>query len=391
MMMQVRRKELAMAATVTAFVGLVSVSLVSPAQGQVVHPPPAAKGETAGHYYKNVTTATLKVLSPSDFLGAMGVMTAALGYDCSNCHPGAGTDAMDWVTDSNRKKVVARKMVDMVAAINKQNFAGAQAVTCFTCHHGLDLPTTSIQLDKLYGEPPDEKRDIVPVQAGEPPVTQILDEYVTALGGAAKLAAVKSYVATGVSVGYAGVGGNANFQVFAEAPNKRGMWINFPEHPDRGIGAWTFDGTNGYISQPRAYMGVWNLDGSDLLGAKLDAVLGFPQGIKASFPNWRVGPEDVIQGKEVYVVQGSTVGNTLIGTFYFDKQTHLLIRYVRQTPTPIGRVSIQQDFEDYKEVNGVKFPFKYSFLWLDGRFTAEIKEIKVNVPVDAAKLGKPQV
>jgi hypothetical protein len=31
-----------------------------------------------------------------------------------------------------------------------------------------------------------------------------------------------------------------------------------------------------------------------------------------------------------------------------------------------------------------KFPFKYSFLWLDGRFTAIITDVKVNVPVDAA-------
>jgi len=387
-MMQVRRKNLPVAAAVTAFAGLMSVALVTPAIAQVVHPPQAAKGETAGHYYKNVTTATLKELSPSDFLGAMGVMTAALGYDCSNCHPGAGTDAMDWVTDKDRKKVIARKMVDMVASINKANFAGAQSVTCFTCHHGLDLPVTSIQLDKLYGEPPDEKRDIVPIQKDEPPATQILDEYIQAMGGAQKLAGLKSYIATGVSVGYAGVGGNGNFQIFAEAPNRRGMWINFPEHPDRGIGAWTYNGTTGYISQPRAYMGTWELDGFDLQGAKLDAILAFPGGIKSAFPNWRVGPEDILHDRDVYVVQGSAPGG-LVGTFYFDKKTHLLTRYVRLTPSPVGRISIQQDFADYRDVNGIKFPFQYSFLWLDGRFTANIKEVKVNVPVDAAKVGKP--
>src|SRR5208282_4898870 len=97
--------------------------------GSAAAPAPAAKQQTAGEFFKNVTTSTLKGLTPSDFLGAMGVMTAAVGYDCSNCHPGAGTDSMDWVTDKDRKKVVARKMVDMVAAINKTHFAGAQSVT----------------------------------------------------------------------------------------------------------------------------------------------------------------------------------------------------------------------------------------------------------------------
>jgi len=40
-------------------------------------------------------------------------------------------------------------------------------------------------------------------------------------------------------------------------------------------------------------------------------------------------------------------------------------------------------------VNGVKFPFKYSFLWLDGRFSATISDVKVNTPVEAAKFTKP--
>ena len=384
----IRRNAVPVAAAVAAFAGLVSVTLVRPASAQVKQPPPAAKGETSGHYYKNVTTATLKELSPSDFLGAMGVMTAALGYDCSNCHPGAGTDTVDWVTDKDRKKVIARKMVDMVAAINKANFSGAQSVTCFTCHHGLDLPVTSIQLDKLYGEPPDEKRDILAVQKGEPPASEIFDQYIQAMGGAQKLATLKSYVATGTSVGYAGVGGSAKFEIYAKSPDNRGMWINFPDHPDRGIGAWTYDGKTGFISQPRSYLGTWELDGADLAGAKLDGALGFPGQIKSTFPTWRVAPEDILHDRDVYVVQGIAPGG-LIGTFYFDKKTHLLTRYVRQTPSPAGRISIQQDFADYRDVNGIKFPFQYSFLWLDGRFTANIKEVKVNAPIDAAKLTKP--
>ena len=88
-------------------------------------------------------------------------------------------------------------MVEMVAAINRQNFSGAQQVTCWTCHHGLDLPTTSIALDKLYGEPNDEKRDIVATGEGVPPATQILDQYIQAMGGAQKLSGLKSFIATG--------------------------------------------------------------------------------------------------------------------------------------------------------------------------------------------------
>ena len=346
------------------------------------------KGKTAGEYFKNVTTESLKGLSVSDFLGAMGVMTAAVGYDCSNCHPGAGTDSMDWVTDRVPQKVTARKMVDMVAAINKQNFAGAQQVTCWTCHHGLDLPTTSIALDKLYGAPNDEKRDLLPADKSEPAAAQILDQFVEAVGGAEKLAGLKSYIATGQSIGFSSLGGNGLFQIFAEAPNKRSMWISYPEHPDRGISAWTYNGKTGWISAPRGFLAEYELTGNDLAGARLDGIVSFPNQIKTAFTNWRTTAEDDIGDLEVYVIQG-TDRSGMIGTFYFDKKSHLLVRYVRRTPSPVGRITIQQDFDDYRDVDGIKFPFKYSFLWLDGRFTATITEVKVNAPIEAAKLEKP--
>src|SRR5579863_893609 len=115
----------------------------------------------AGQYFKAVNTSTLKVLTVDDFLQAMGVMTAGLGYDCSDCHPGAGSDAVNWAIDTPRK-VMARKMTEMVAAINKANFNGAQMVTCWTCHHGHEIPPTSTSMDHMYSEPFDEKTDFVP-------------------------------------------------------------------------------------------------------------------------------------------------------------------------------------------------------------------------------------
>ena len=47
----------------------------------------AAKPQIAGEVFKNVTTSTLKGLTTADFLGAMGVMAAALGYARATGHP----------------------------------------------------------------------------------------------------------------------------------------------------------------------------------------------------------------------------------------------------------------------------------------------------------------
>src|ERR1700741_3374256 len=91
---------------------------------------PASPPLLAEQAFKNIQA--LKGISAADFMGTMGVMTAALGFDCSECHSAAGTDKVDWAADTPRK-VIARRMVNMVQDINKTNFTGRQIVTCWTC------------------------------------------------------------------------------------------------------------------------------------------------------------------------------------------------------------------------------------------------------------------
>jgi hypothetical protein len=137
-------------------------------------PAAAARPKTAGETFKNVTSP-LKTLTVDDFMASMGVISADLGLDCADCHPGAGTDRVNWVIDTPQK-ITARKMIEMVGTINKTNFNGVQNVTCWTCHHGRETPATSITLDKLYGSPNDERDDFVRQAPGEPTGAQVLDK-----------------------------------------------------------------------------------------------------------------------------------------------------------------------------------------------------------------------
>lgn len=373
------------AAAVGAAVLLIGFGLTGKASAQP--PVAAAKPQTAGEAFKNVTTSTLKGLTVSDFLGSMGVMAAALGFDCADCHPSAGSDKADWVFDTPRKRT-ARRMVEMLANINRTNFGGAQMVTCWTCHHGRNLPATSIALDALYSTPNEEKSDIVAIAEGQPSAAEILDKYIAAIGGAQRLAGLTSYIATGTSVGYEGLGGGGSFEIFAKAPNMRTTSITFKDHPERGDSIRTYNGRTGWVKSPRGLLPQFELDGADLEGAKLEAMMSFPGQIKTVLNNFRVGSTDNIGDREVRVVQG-TGARGLLATLYFDLQTGLLLRVVRFTPSPIGRVSIQMDYGDYREVNGIKFPFKYTFSWLDGRDQFQLSGVQTNVPIDAAKFNKP--
>jgi hypothetical protein len=345
-------------------------------------------GKQAGVYFKNVTTGPLKVLSVDDFIGAMGVMTDALGLDCADCHPNAGSDQVDWVFDTARKKT-ARRMVEMVGNLNKEFFGGAQRVTCWTCHHGRVIPATSIQLNKLYEAPNDELDDFVPRDPDQPAATAILDKFIAAVGGAQRLANVKNFVASGSSIGFGGFGGDGEFTIFANAPNQRTVRIQFPQHPDRGVSLWVYNGMTGWINTPRALLENYDLIGGELDGARLEANIAFAGNIKNALTNWRTGFRRVIGDEEYITVQGNGPRGSM-GTFYFHPNTGLLKRLVRYAPSPAGNVLVQIDYDDWKDVNGVKFPFEYNFYWLDGRYTAKVKEYKVNTTIDPAIFAKPK-
>lgn len=388
----------ALAATAAVALFLAGAALTGHASAQTPAPAPkkaapkAAVTKTgteknAGETFKNVTTPALKVLTVADFMGAMGVISADLGLDCADCHPGAGSDKADFVIDTPQK-VTARRMVNMVSAINKENFGGTQNVTCWTCHHGKEKPATTITLDKLYGSPNDEKDDIITQGEGEPTGAQVLDKYIAALGGAQKLAGLKSWVANGKSEGYEGLGGGGSFTVYAQAPDKRAQVIIFKDHPERGDTYRVYNGKTGWNKTPRNAVPEYELSGSELAGMRFDAVIAFPGNIKTAL----IGPLKTttteLGERDVELVQGFGP-DALVVSLYFDKKTNLLVRMVRYSRTPVGRVPTQIDYDDYREVDGIKFPFSYTFSWLDGRDTFKIGNVQVNVPIDASKFAKP--
>ena len=380
------RIKLNVSGAVFAAVVMMAAGLAGHASAQVAQPAAAAKQKTAGETFKNVTTASLKGLTVDDFMGTMGVISADLGLDCADCHPGAGTDKANFVIDTPQKNT-ARKMIDMIAVINKTNFNGVQNVTCWTCHHGKETPANTITLDKLYGSPNDEHDDFVAQQPGEPKGADVLDKYIAALGGAQKLATLKSFIATGTSVGYEGLGGGGSFQIFAKAPDQRSTVIVFKDHPERGDTHRVYDGQIGWNKTPRNAVPEYQLSGSELDGVRVDALLSFPGQIKTALTQLRTATAD-LGDKDAEIVQGSGPHGLLV-TLYFDKKTNLLLRMVRYSKSPVGRIPTQVDFADYRDIGGIKFPFSYTFSWLDGKDAYKLSDVKVNVPIDAKVFGKP--
>jgi hypothetical protein len=364
----------------------------------------AAQPHMAEQEFKNVQV--LKGITVDDFLGTMGVMSAALGYDCSECHVGAGTVTVDWAADTPNK-IMARTMVTMMRTINKTNFGGRQMVTCWSCHRGRDRPLTTPTLDNVYGPVQQEMDDTLTQQPGQLSVDEILGKYYQAIGGKDKVAALKSFTAKGKSVGFGGFGGGGQVQIFAKFPNQRATIMDFPASPDRGDSIRTFNGKDGWLRTPLTVLGEYPLTGGELDGATLDAELSFPAQIKEVLSNLRVGLQQSIrdnqgpasqskesgttasaQERQTNVVQGTGPRGSL-ATMYFDAKSGLLVRLVRSSKGAIGRVPTQVDYSDYRDVNGIKMPFHMLFSWLDGRDEIQLSDVQVNVPVDESKFGRP--
>ena len=385
-------------ATTVAAMGLVTVT------SAMAQPASQEKPLLAEQVFKNVQV--LKGIPVDDFMETMGLMTAALQFDCSDCHTNAGTDSVDWAADTPRKRT-ARRMVTMVANINKDNFGGRQMVTCWSCHRNRDRPLVTPVMETIYGMPDLAQDDTVVQAPGSPSPESILDKFIEASGGAQRLAKVTSLNAKGTSVGFGGLGGGGDVEIVAKAPDKRATIILFKKETGRGDQIRTYDGRTGWVRTPLNVLGEYQLNGGDLDGARFDAQLSFPGQIKQSLTNWKTGPPTAItdlpapdsqsslqkdvtlgQNHRVNVVQG-TGSRGLLVTLFFDRETGLLLRELRYGNSPIGRVPTQIDYADYREVSGIKLPFRITYAWLDGRDSIVLTDIKTNVPVDEAKFGRP--
>jgi Photosynthetic reaction centre cytochrome C subunit len=82
----------------------------------------------------------LKGIPVSEFMSTMGFFSASVGLNCVFCH--VPETLQDWkrFADDVPRKRIARGMIAMVKTINKTNFGGRAAITCYSCHHGNGTP-----------------------------------------------------------------------------------------------------------------------------------------------------------------------------------------------------------------------------------------------------------
>ncbi len=342
--------------------------------------PQAAGPKKAEEQFKNIQV--LKGIPADQLVPGMQFITASLGVECQFCHVEGAFEK-----DDKKPKQTARKMMAMMYAINKDNFEGHREVTCYSCHRGSTDPV---------GTPPVMAEDQKPVMgegksadeksegaAGKektgPSADKLLEKYLQAVGGAAAVEKITTRVMTGtITFGDR----NVPIDIYSKDPDKR---ISFTHTPD-GDSVTAFDGHEGWLGFPGRP--AREMHGSDIDAAAMDADLHFAANLKGMLSETEVRGTEKIGDHDAYQVIGRREGKPPL-RLYFDEQSGLLVRLVRYGETPLGRLPTQIDYADYRDVGGVKIPFRWTLARPSGRFTIQVSEVKQNVPVDDAKFAKP--
>jgi photosynthetic reaction center cytochrome c subunit len=332
----------------------------------------APPGVPRRHSFKNITE--LKDIPADQLMPAMQFIATSLGVQCDTCHVAGKPEA-----DDKRPKKTAREMIAMTMAINKNAFHGQTQVTCYSCHRGSERPVAIPPVIETDAPAKPEGRPAPTVGSTPPTADSIIENYVTAMGGADAMKKITSRVGKG---SIAAGGTETPIEVFTKAPNKR-ITVTHNANADSFT---AFDGTIGWMGtsgRPAREMSA-----ADAAGSALDSEFYLPLRIKEIFTQLRPGRPDKIGDVAVLTLTGTRQGLPPV-RFFFDANSGLLLRMVRYTENPLGRMPVQIDYADYREVDRVKTPFRWTLSRPNGRFTIQLNEVKANVPIDDSKFAKP--
>ncbi len=336
---------------------------------------------TAAEKYKNIKV--LKDIPADQLVPTMQFISGSLGVECGFCHVAGADKRLEFDKDDKKEKKTAREMMQMMFVLNKNSFKGAREVTCNTCHRGSPQPQAIPTVLAVAAEPEaTEAHDHDQDPASLPPGAPVLAKYLQAIGGQVALDKVSARVETGQAV--MPQGGGMPITIYTKAPDQRVSVMHTP----RGDSVTGYNGQAGWLNFPGAP--PRKMSASDQLAAKLDAAVFYPTGLEKQFAELKLEPHgEKIGNHDTDVVLGLTKGQPPV-KLYFEKSSGLLVRMVHYTDTALGLLPVQLDFADYREVGGVKTPYRWTLGRPSGSFTIQLDKVEQNAAIDDARFVEPK-
>jgi outer membrane lipoprotein-sorting protein len=373
---------------------LVALFLIFDNRSEVVRatkaqPPQEKTVEQVG---KNIKVLT--GMPESQLIPVMNFFAASMGRRCNYCHVN-NQGQWDYASDAKTEKTAAREMIKLVMDINKTTERlKLDPVSCYTCHRGrtspqsipalpLPLPSPPPNAGGVGGPTPSASPQASPAATPAlPSADEIFSKYAAALGGQTAIDKLKSRTVKG-TVTQAN-GSSVQFELSQGAPDKFYLLVTTPQGTiERGF--------NGQVGWEKTARGVREITGTELSNFKMANGLFSLLKLKEQYSRPPRVRKDKLGDRDVYIVDGTTTDNRRM-RLYFDAASGLLLRRTTTMPTMVGIIPDQIDLEDYREADGLKFPFTSRAATLEvgnPTSTRTFTEVKLNVPVDDSKFNMP--
>jgi hypothetical protein len=354
-----------------------TASLLTLSQANRLNAQETARPAEATIEQKHKNIQALKGIPNSQLFPIMNLFNASLGVDCAFCHVKNG-DQWEWDKDDKKHKQDARRMIQLTMEMNNKFFNGRPQVSCFTCHLGEEHPRGVPPLPQKF-EPQTEATAGAPT-TGWPTPQQILDKYTQAVGGQQAVARLSTRWLKGTYL--TARGQSFPFEAKIAGPEK---WVWMMSVP----GGQTV-GMNGAVTWLRTERENRPMTPVELSRFSSQARSLEPLQIIAPYPRLNFGGKEKIGEHEAWVLRGQTADKKRV-RYSFDTRTGLLLRRMVISDTVVGQDPEQIDYEDYRDVEGVKIPFTIRSSYLDAYFTStrRLTEVKSNAKVDEAQFTPP--
>lgn len=321
--------------------------------------------------YKNIQV--FRGLPSLELMENMFYMEGALGVGCKNCH----VNFKDFEKDDNPHKQTARRMIEMVRVLNKENFGGQSVITCNTCHRGRSVPLAPLAFAAIKNS---EATKVATAHDAVPSLTvdQILDRYVSATGGQSAHEKFTTALLTGSLL--SSEGWTAPLKIYIGATNK--LFVTFD------VGWISYSGFNGREGWEQDNNSLHDLTGKNLVLLKREAAIFHTSLLKEQYSSLTLRDSEMIDEHEAYVVEGVMPGSDN-ERLYFDVKSGLLVRIQSGTETSLGVLPHQIELRDYREVGGVKMPFEVQDFAADFSSVYKIADGKYGASIPAGLFDKP--
>ena len=354
--------------------------------------------KTVDQVGKNIKVLT--GLPESQLIPVMNFFAASMGRRCNYCHVN-NQGQWDYASDAKPEKASAREMVKLVLDTNKtMERLKLDPVGCYTCHRGRNSPQSIPVLPLALPSPPPNAGGAGGPRPGASPqaspqaspaatpslpsADEIFSKYAAALGGQPAIDKLKSRTAKG-TVTQAN-GNSFQFELSQAAPDKFYLLVTTPQGTiERGF--------NGQVGWEKNANGVREVTGTELTTFKLANGLFSLLKLKEQYSRPPRVRKDKLGDRDVYILDGPTTDNRRM-RLYFDAASGLLLRRTTTMSTMVGIIPDQIDLEDYREADGLKFPFTARAAMLEvgnPTSTRTFTELKLNAPVDESKFNMPAV